>query len=481
MGLQWDGSEYELVLLPPGETFNGSNDDLPPGAINEDDDNELFDTYGVEFISGYDTYGKPYKFFKVNNPLALGAGAWKYAILENEPPLEGEEPLRVYMSKESDLVLDFFTDQERYYLTYDENNNPEDVFVLFTAILTRGGESLRDDEHTQTVGEPVDDALVKILVSAPDGQKVAGQLDWEGNGKYTIKLQTNLVGNYDVVVIASDYDANNPNYNNSEYLITTEHSFFVSPDEDPEEVDGRKLIQEAYNLIYAILEEYNCLGNGQGCNLPNKTKRDLNNAISSLDKALDYFGIDGDHLKERKGLNFYDEITSAVNYIYSYIDNEDFGKDIELAVQKLYDGSLRLAIIVRDEAVLYIEAGNCEVSNCDETLKNANSEIGKAIDESKKNNYVFLFNHLTNAWKFSMNILPFNPSTEIRYQLPENNHVKLQVYDILGNVVETLLDNEIEAGYHSIQWNAGRFASGVYFYRIVSGSFVSTKKLMLMK
>jgi hypothetical protein len=76
---------------------------------------------------------------------------------------------------------------------------------------------------------------------------------------------------------------------------------------------------------------------------------------------------------------------------------------------------------------------------------------------------------------------PFNPSTEIRYQLPENNHVKLQVYDILGNVVETLLDNEIEAGYHSIQWNAGRFASGVYFYRIVSGSFVSTKKLMLMK
>ena len=76
---------------------------------------------------------------------------------------------------------------------------------------------------------------------------------------------------------------------------------------------------------------------------------------------------------------------------------------------------------------------------------------------------------------------PFNPSTEIRYRLPENNHVKLQVYDILGNVVETLIDTEVEAGYHSIQWNASRFASGVYFYRIVSGSFVSAKKLILLK
>jgi hypothetical protein len=76
---------------------------------------------------------------------------------------------------------------------------------------------------------------------------------------------------------------------------------------------------------------------------------------------------------------------------------------------------------------------------------------------------------------------PFNPSTNIRYQLPENSHVKLQVYDILGNLVTTLIDQPMEAGYHSVVWNAGSIASGVYFYTFRSGSYVSTKKLVLLK
>jgi hypothetical protein len=76
---------------------------------------------------------------------------------------------------------------------------------------------------------------------------------------------------------------------------------------------------------------------------------------------------------------------------------------------------------------------------------------------------------------------PFNPSTEIRYQLPENGHVKLEIYDVIGNLVTTLIDQEMNAGYHSINWNASGLSSGIYFYRISSGNFVATKKLMLMK
>jgi hypothetical protein len=76
---------------------------------------------------------------------------------------------------------------------------------------------------------------------------------------------------------------------------------------------------------------------------------------------------------------------------------------------------------------------------------------------------------------------PFNPSTIINYQLPEKNHVTLKVYDILGNLVETLIDQEMEAGYHSLDWNAGALASGVYFYRFSGGTYVTTKKLILMK
>jgi len=76
---------------------------------------------------------------------------------------------------------------------------------------------------------------------------------------------------------------------------------------------------------------------------------------------------------------------------------------------------------------------------------------------------------------------PFNPSTEIRYQIPENGHVKLEIFDILGNLVTTLVDQELNAGYHSYNWNASGLSSGVYLYRITSGKFVATKKLMLMK
>ena len=504
-GLQWQGSEYELVLLPPGITFDENNPVIPSGAITEDNYQSFVD-YNVEFFNGYDSTGvlfyKPFKFFRVNNP---GLGAWKYAILENEGPLVGEEPLRVYMSNESDLVLSFKTDKERYFLAGDS------VQVTFIATLTQGGESLDPDEHTQTTGEAVDDAWVAIQVTAPNGEFSEVELPNEGNGKYTRKLATDVIGNYDVVVIASDNtntsDPNQPR--NNQYLITTEHSFYVSPYNQPEELDGRKLIEEAYNLIYGILDQYGCLDNGQGCLLPNNTKRDLRNAKDYLKTAIDNYFENGDHLKTNKGLNFYDKVTSSVNKIYSYVSNEDFGDDIETALEKLYQGSYRLARIARDEAVLWILAGNCQLSNCDETLKNANSELGKARDGWLEKNYPYSFNHLTNAWKFSLNIKganlrkesseeetellpteygldqnypnPFNPSTTINYQLPEKNHVSLQIYDILGNLVTTLVNQDIEPGYHSITWNASGLASGVYIYRLISGSFISSKKLILMK
>ena len=78
----------------------------------------------------------------------------------------------------------------------------------------------------------------------------------------------------------------------------------------------------------------------------------------------------------------------------------------------LFEGSYLLARIARDEAEVAIKAGNCKLSNCSETLKSANAEIGKALLDSKQNNYVYIYNHLTNAWKFSMNILGANLKKE---------------------------------------------------------------------
>jgi hypothetical protein len=81
---------------------------------------------------------------------------------------------------------------------------------------------------------------------------------------------------------------------------------------------------------------------------------------------------------------------------------------------------------------------------------------------------------------------PFNPATTIRFALPTDASVKLKVYDMLGREVRTLVSTNMNAGYHQVVWDGfnnigGQAATGIYIYRIEAGSFVSTKKMMLLK
>jgi hypothetical protein len=76
---------------------------------------------------------------------------------------------------------------------------------------------------------------------------------------------------------------------------------------------------------------------------------------------------------------------------------------------------------------------------------------------------------------------PFNPSTTINYSLPKASDVQLIVYNILGQKVAELVNNKMAAGNHTVKFNAANLASGVYIYRIKAGSFVSIKKMMLLK
>ena len=84
---------------------------------------------------------------------------------------------------------------------------------------------------------------------------------------------------------------------------------------------------------------------------------------------------------------------------------------------------------------------------------------------------------------------PFNPVTTIKYQIPERGFVTLKVYDVLGNEIETLVNEEKPAGTYEIKWNANNLSSGVYFYRLravdpSTGSgqgFVETKKMVLLR
>jgi hypothetical protein len=76
---------------------------------------------------------------------------------------------------------------------------------------------------------------------------------------------------------------------------------------------------------------------------------------------------------------------------------------------------------------------------------------------------------------------PFNPTTKVRYSLPAAGNVTLRMFNILGEEVCTLVNEPQHAGVYVVDINAGSFASGVYFYRIESGAFSSTKKMILMK
>ena len=76
---------------------------------------------------------------------------------------------------------------------------------------------------------------------------------------------------------------------------------------------------------------------------------------------------------------------------------------------------------------------------------------------------------------------PFNPSTKITYSIPERSNVSLKVFDLLGSEVIELVNGEIETGTYDINFNASQLSSGIYFYKLQAGSFVQTRKMILLK
>ncbi|MBT8378950.1 MAG: T9SS type A sorting domain-containing protein [Ignavibacteria bacterium] len=76
---------------------------------------------------------------------------------------------------------------------------------------------------------------------------------------------------------------------------------------------------------------------------------------------------------------------------------------------------------------------------------------------------------------------PFNPTTKIKYQIPELSFVTLKVFDVLGNEITTLVNKERPGGSYDIEFNATGLPSGIYFYQLQAGHFVTIKKMVLMK
>ena len=77
---------------------------------------------------------------------------------------------------------------------------------------------------------------------------------------------------------------------------------------------------------------------------------------------------------------------------------------------------------------------------------------------------------------------PFNPSTNIQFSLPKISDVKLEVFNSIGVLVATVIDDQKQAGFHTVRFDASRYSSGMYFYRLIANNAViSTKKMILIK
>jgi hypothetical protein len=76
---------------------------------------------------------------------------------------------------------------------------------------------------------------------------------------------------------------------------------------------------------------------------------------------------------------------------------------------------------------------------------------------------------------------PFNPTTSIRYSVPELTKISLRVYDVLGNEIATLVNEQKERGVYTIKFDASQLVSGIYLYRLQAGSFIETKKMILLR
>jgi ligand-binding sensor domain-containing protein len=76
---------------------------------------------------------------------------------------------------------------------------------------------------------------------------------------------------------------------------------------------------------------------------------------------------------------------------------------------------------------------------------------------------------------------PFNPTTKINYELQITNHVTMNIYNLIGQKVATLVNERQQAGFHQVEWDASGFASGVYYYCLQAGEFVDVKKMVLLR
>ena len=125
-------------------------------------------------------------------------------------------------------------------------------------------------------------------------------------------------------------------------------------------------------------------------------------------------------------------------------------------------------------AFSYLSAADAKLSDLPVSGKNGKVtvvDVTSAVENDKVYEYSLAQNYPN----------PFNPKTIISYSLKNESNVEIEIFNSIGEKTLTLFKGVQQVGNHTIEWNADKFASGIYFYRIKAGDFSQTRKMMLLK
>ena len=175
-------------------------------------------------------------------------------------------------------------------------------------------------------------------------------------------------------------------------------------------------------------------------------------------------------------MEFLNETTGAA--IGYYVDMQDSFK-VKSKILVTENGGIIWEVLYNHDShlrkIFLFDANNCWAVGTEGTIVKFSIDGSSSIDDEK-------FKKIPGDTRLYQNYPnPFNPATTFKYYLHESNETNLKIYNLAGQEIETLVNESQKAGEYTINWNADALPSGIYFYKLHTGKFSKTKKLILLK
>ncbi|MCW9066590.1 MAG: T9SS type A sorting domain-containing protein, partial [Ignavibacteriaceae bacterium] len=215
-----------------------------------------------------------------------------------------------------------------------------------------------------------------------------------------------------------------------------------------------EFLKSAGNYVFAILHNWNY------------PHQDSSIGLYSYDNGDNWFNLNVSGLGSRvNSIDYFsDDFIIAGTDTNGVFVSTDFGNNWTGANSGLSDNNIK-GVIIHPDGLLLCGTENGGIFIADLIPTNVDNINNSLVNFSLQQNYPN----------------PFNPGTIITWQLAVSSDVTIKVYDVLGNEVATLVNEEKPAGKYEVKFNGSGLSSGLYFYQLKAGSFIQTKKMLLLK